>query len=175
MTKYLLKRATAYLIDCTIAFSIVMIIIQWGILSHTREWIGITDDWFKDSLNMQLYVSLSISLPVWIYFSYFDSILSKGTIGKRLLGLHLSDINNNSISFPKAFLRTVLKLLPWEIAHVGVIFPTPLYYEQNGDVRLLSYVGISLFVIYVISVIINVKNQSLYDIVLNTCVSQQNN
>lgn len=171
--KYFIKRTFAYLIDCSIAFAAVMLIIQWAIFSHLREFIGITDTWFQSSTNMQLYVLTTISLPVWIYFTYFDSEKSKGTFGKRALKLEVKNNQYQNISVGKALLRTILKLLPWEIAHIGVIFPTPLYYENEPAVRLLSYIGLLLFAIYVISIWIDSKKRIIYDKITGTVVSEK--
>lgn len=91
MKRQIIKRGIAYIIDCTICFVLVMLIFQWGILSNLRDSIGITDEWFKNSWNMQLYVLATISLPVWIYFIYFDSNRSKGTFGKRIFNLSVSN------------------------------------------------------------------------------------
>lgn len=56
--------------------------------------------------------------------------------------------NRAKLGFNQSLLRTIIKLLPWEIAHVGVIWPTPLYYMQNPDLRLLTVIGIVLFIIF---------------------------
>jgi uncharacterized RDD family membrane protein YckC len=122
---------------------------------------------------MLLYVLTSISIPVWIYFAYFDSEKSKGTFGKRIFNLEVQDNKNQKISFLKSLLRTILKLLPWEIAHIGVIFPSPLYYENEPAVRLLSYVGLFLFVIYVLSIWTDSKKRTIYDKVIGTIVSKK--
>lgn len=165
------KRTAAYLIDCTIAFAIVMILIQWAFLSQFREQWGITDDWFRDSFNMEMYVLFSISLPVWLYFTILDSKLSKGTIGKRIVKLSVrNQSNKEKISLGKSFLRTVMKLLPWEIAHLGVIFPEPLYFQENPEIQLLTYFGIVLFAIYVLSILTNKEARSVYDRILGTMV-----
>jgi len=166
--RYILRRTTAYFIDCIICFSAVMLVIQWLLLSNIRPYLGITDDWFRDSLNMEIYVLLTISIPVWLYFSYLDTSRAGGTFGKRWLGLKLVSADGEPLGFIKVLGRTILKLLPWEIAHLGVIFPTPLYYEEHGDVRLLSYIGIALFVIYFLSILQDRKNRSLYDRICHT-------
>ncbi|MEQ9064876.1 MAG: RDD family protein [Vicingaceae bacterium] len=170
--KYFIDMTLAFFIDCFIAFTVVMLIIQWSILSHLRDSIGITDIWFQNSINMQLYVLTSISIPVWMYFAYFDSEKSKGTFGKRIFKLEVRDNKNQKISFGKSLLRTISKLLPWEIAHIGVIFPTPIYYENEPAVRILSYVGLLLFTIYVISIWTDSRKQTIYDKVIGTVVSK---
>ncbi len=168
--KYFFKRTFAYLIDCILCYSFVMLIIQWAILSNIRESIGITNDWFMKSLNMELYVLFSISIPVWVYFAYFDSNRGKRTFGKRVLKLSVLDNENRKITFGKSFKRTLLKLAPWEIAHIGVIFPTPMYFENEPDIRILTIVGILLFVVYIASILLNSDKQSIYDKLIGTKV-----
>ncbi|MFZ6052484.1 RDD family protein [Halocola ammonii] len=169
--KHLLQRGLAYYIDCIICFGAVMLILQWGILSNIRDDIGITDDWFRESWNMQLYVLTTISLPTWLYFAMFDSNHSKGTLGKRLFKLSvLRSEDSNRISFGKSFGRTILKLLPWEVAHLGVIFPTPLYFAKEPEIQPMTYIGIALFGIYVLSILLSKTNQSIYDYLLKTRV-----
>ena len=170
--KYLLKRTAAYFIDCVIVFGAVMLVLQWAILSNLRESIGITNEWFESSINMQAYVLLTISIPVWIYFAYFDSSKSTGTFGKRIMRLILTDIELKKISLGKSFIRTILKLLPWELAHIGVIFPEPLYFMEEGNVRLLTYIGIALFILYVLSIVTDKQHRTPYDKFLGTQVRQ---
>ncbi|MGQ1891792.1 RDD family protein [Thermophagus sp. OGC60D27] len=171
--KYFIERTLAYFIDCFIAFAVVMLMIQWAILSHIREFFGITDMWFQSSINMQLYVLTSISIPVWIYFAYFDSKKANGTFGKRIFKLEVRDNKNQKIGFGKSLFRAILKLLPWEIAHMGVIFPTPIYYENEPAVRIVSYVGLLLFAIYVISIWTDSRKRTIYDQVIGTIVSKK--
>ncbi len=170
---HLIKRAAAYTIDCLLCYSVIMLIVQWAILSNIRESVGITDAWFEDSWHAQLYVLTTISLPVWWYFTYFDSHKTRGTFGKRLLKLNLVDQSGGRISQAKSLIRTFLKLSPWEIAHVGVIFPVPLYFTDEPEIRLLTLLGISLFTIWVLSILANTKRQSLYDKLLGTQVLEQ--
>ena len=171
--KYFFERTLSYFIDCIIAFAVVMLIIQWAILSHLRGFFGITDLWLQSSENMQLYVLTSISIPVWIYFAYFDSKKSKGTFGKRIFNLEVKDTKNQKLSFGRSLCRTIIKLLPWEIAHMGVIFPTPIYYENDPSVRVLSYVGLLLFAVYVISIWTDSRKRAIYDKLMGTIVSKR--
>lgn len=132
--------------------------------------IGLTDEWFEISWNMQVYVLLTISLPVWFYFTYFDSKYSRGSFGKRIMKLSVTDSEEKKIGVRKSFFRTILKLSPWEIAHIGVIFPTPLYFSQNADIRFATIFGILLFGIYATSIVIDTARRSIYDKLLGTKV-----
>ncbi|MBT8188878.1 MAG: RDD family protein [Bacteroidia bacterium] len=167
---YFIKRTCAYFIDCLICYTLIMLVFQWAILSKFRDNLGITNEWFETSWNMELYVLVTISLPVWLYFIYYDSYKSKGTIGKRILKLSVRNNENQRISLGKSFRRTLLKLAPWEIAHIGIIFPTPIYFENEPGIRILTILGIFLFVAYVASIIIDAAGQSLYDKLLGTKV-----
>ena len=170
--KYFIKRTLAYLIDCFIAYAAVMLLIQWALLSQIRDQLGISMEWFRVSTHMQLYVFLTISVPVWTYFALMDSKAARGTWGKRVFKLRvLGKTGQESPRTGRSYLRTFLKLLPWEIAHVGVIFPTPLYFEAEAALRPWTYVGIALLICYVLSMIFSKKGQTVYDLILGTQVN----
>ncbi len=171
--KHPVKRAAAYFIDCLLCYSAIMLIIQWAILGNLRESVGITDAWFESSWHTELYVLTTISLPVWGYFVYFDSYKSKGTFGKRLLKLTLVNQQGLRISIGRSLIRTLLKLAPWEIAHIGVIFPVPLYFMEAPEIRLLTIVGLFFFALWILSILINSEHRSLYDKLLGTHVLEK--
>lgn len=161
----------AYFIDCGIAFGLVMLLIQWLVLLRLRGDLGITDEWMHDPWHLLAYVWLSISLPVYLYFSLFDRT-TKGTPGRRIFSLSITRANGSgSVGFGRAFLRTWLKLLPWELAHLGVIFPEPLYFSEDGDIGIFTYIGLTLLLIYFIGVLASSKHQTLYDQLLGTVVT----
>ncbi len=161
--KYLIRRTLAFLIDCIIGFGVAMLVIQWAILAQFREQWGWDDAWLKDAWHMEAYVLLTISLPVWLYFTFFDSKLSKGTFGKRLMGLKLVKTGGHGPSLGTNFLRTALKLAPWEIAHIGVIFPEPLYYMDDPQIRWTTWLGIAIMFIYFGSLFIRRRKKTVYD------------
>ncbi len=165
------KRAIAYFIDCSICFVAIMLLFQWAILTNVREYFGITTEWFHSSLNLQLYILTSISLPVLFYFSYFDSKNANGTFGKRLMNIKLVDnLTGESLSYSRSLKRSFLKLLPWEISHLGAVFPTPLYFLEYPGFRILILLGLLLFLAYGVSIILNENSRSIYDKILRTKV-----
>lgn len=162
--KYFLKRTAAYLIDYTVVFILVMGLVQWLLFSNLRPLLDWTDEWMKDSWNMQLYVLSTISLPVYIYFILFERSTLSATPGKYLMRLKVKPASEHGkLSTIRIAFRTILKFLPWEIAHIGVIFPVPTYYMDQPEIRWPVYVGITLFIIYVASILINSSGRSLYD------------
>lgn len=163
-----IRRAVAYWLDCTVCYAFLMVLVQWAILSNIRERIGITEEWFMDSWNMEIYVLLTISLPTLLYFSFLD--MTKGTLGKRAMKLRVYHGNGTELGFGRSLLRSALKLAPWEIAHVGVVFPTPLYYETEPSVRILTIVGLSLLACYVSSMYFFKDGRTLVDLIMKTKV-----
>ncbi len=168
--KYFLRRAIAYSIDCLLCYGIIMLVLQWAILSNLHPLLGINEEWFQTSLNVQLYVLLTISVPVWAYFTYFDSDKSSGTIGKRLMKLSVVDDEDQRLDLQRSFQRTFLKLLPWEVAHLGVIWPEPIYFADDPNVRIFTIVGLLLLALYAFSVVLSTKQQSVFDRWLDTTV-----
>ena len=68
----------------------------------------------------QLIAFLSLTLPVFLYFFIQEKSAKNATIGKRTLGLQVVMIKTSSNHSQGILIRTVLKLLPWEIAHWGI-------------------------------------------------------
>ena len=170
-TNYIIKRTLAYLIDVTIIYLLLMLCLQLLILAPVRHYFGITEDWFKIGWNVQIYVWLTISLPTWIYFIYAETSKYKATIGKKLMSLEVLDRTSSlQISVVSGFKRTALKLLPWELIHIGLNLPEPIWFKDNVEFPIVTLFGILLFIGYFLYMIINVKLQTPYDKLLGTSV-----
>jgi uncharacterized RDD family membrane protein YckC len=102
----ILRRAAAYLLDIALLFVLLM---PLGFLA-TRT-LGLEP---TTGFEVWLAAVLSFSVPVWAYFTLSDSSRGGATLGKRLLGVRVTP----RIPRLRALGRNVLKLLPWEIAHV---------------------------------------------------------
>jgi uncharacterized RDD family membrane protein YckC len=109
----LIRRAGAYVVDIVLLFlvlfpvgQLVRLAVGWSPASPTGQEV-----WLVSALNF--------SLPTWFYFVLSDSSAHGATIGKRLLGLHITRIIGGRVSMARALARTAVKLLPWEIAHLS--------------------------------------------------------
>ncbi len=47
-------------------YSLVILAIQWLIISRFRGTMISNDQWFERSVNLQFYVPFTISLPAWL-------------------------------------------------------------------------------------------------------------
>ncbi|MGG0175819.1 RDD family protein [Gottfriedia acidiceleris] len=108
-------RFAAYLLDYIfiyIASFIIGFIIGFIIAIST----GISDE---DTLELILTI-ISLIL-VWLYFALMESSSLQGTLGKRLVGIKVTDIHSNRISFKRATGRFFGKFISAVIILIGFI------------------------------------------------------
>lgn len=97
--KNFLKRTAAYLLDICILVLPIMVVLYFII----------GDDYFSEARETLLFYSLiNTSLLVLVY-SFFDSSKWRGTPGKAIMKLQITDDAGNPISFGKAFIRNIFK------------------------------------------------------------------
>jgi uncharacterized RDD family membrane protein YckC len=64
---------------------------------------------------------LVIVIMGWLYFAFMESSKNQGTLGKLALGLKVSDLEGNRISFGRATGRFFGKILSGMILYIGYI------------------------------------------------------
>jgi uncharacterized RDD family membrane protein YckC len=111
-------RFLAYLIDslllavvfCPLSFIFGLIIVA----AEADEAAGPTT-------FANLLINLVSVVGTWLYSSWLESSTWQGTVGKKLLGLKVTDLNGNRISFGKATGRHFGKILSGLILGIGFI------------------------------------------------------
>jgi uncharacterized RDD family membrane protein YckC len=69
----------------------------------------------------QLVVLTVLTLPVTLWFAFWEAAPRAATPGKRLLGLRVSRPDDGGLSWSGSLLRSAVKIaVPWELAHTGV-------------------------------------------------------
>ncbi|HEX5943817.1 MAG TPA: RDD family protein [Anaerolineales bacterium] len=104
-----------------------------------------------------------ITLPVTLYFSLFESSAWQATPGKRLRNLKVMDRRNARLSRLRALSRTLLKFVPWELAHTCIWQMSTSSREPSlpviaGLVLVWILVGVILA-----SIQTSPKHQAIYD------------
>ena len=166
----LVRRTAAYLIDNLVMF-VAFVILQSFVFLFLRAWIIGSDDWMKaGGFPLEAYTLLTISLPAWLYFAWTEHSTWQATIGKRLLRLNVTDTAGDRIGFGRALLRTVIKLLPWELTHITVNLPTSMWFEPEPEFRFGLLVVFVLLIIYPTLVLFTRRHQSLHDLIAKTVV-----
>ncbi|MBL8813950.1 MAG: RDD family protein [Planctomycetaceae bacterium] len=167
----IMSRGIAYVIDCVCVFALFAVT-QVVLFSPLRSLIGITDDWFVSGVNTEIYTIATISIPVWLYFSLLEASPWQATLGKRILRLTVADSAlDMRLGFSQSLIRTIIKLLPWELAHLGNNLPQPIWYAEDPGFRLAFVFSGLLLLLYVIVICVNPKHQCIHDMLARTQVS----
>ncbi len=113
-------RVLAYFIDWVVLYIIMTIVMTIFGLGMTVPFMA-----FEQNPGAMFGLGLSIvggSLVLnWLYFAFLESSPWQGTVGKLAIGLVVTDLNGNRISFGRATGRYFGKILSSMILCIGYI------------------------------------------------------
>jgi uncharacterized RDD family membrane protein YckC len=104
--KVVLKRGAAYLIDSIITYIIALIVI---FVTAFASW-AIFDDTFVE-VNMGLLSVFGFGVTFFIICPMMESSRWRGTFGKIIMRIQITDRDGNRITFWRAFLRNVTRAM----------------------------------------------------------------
>ena len=134
------RRASAFLIDLAVAGVLLVLLLQL-VLDPLRQALG--PAWAPVGGFYIGYALLTVSLPVWLYFTAYESGSNHATPGKRWLGIEVTTTRPEPLSVGRALLRTVVKLLPLEIAHLSIMVPAnPFIDPPSGELTIPALDGL---------------------------------
>ena len=121
----------------------------------------------------QLVAIALLTVPVTIWFAFWETRPRGATPGKRLLGLRVGRLDGGELSWPGSLLRSAVKIaVPWELAHTGVwnslAWPGP---EAPVNAVLFS-VANGLLVLYVVMLFVGARRPP-YDRLAGSIVLDQ--
>lgn len=96
---------------------------------------------------------LLLTLPVGVYLFLAESGPWHATWGKRRLGLRVLTRDGGPPSRRQVAVRTVVKLLPWEIAHTFIWQMQAVFYSEGFDAPIPTWVLVGLNVVNVAVVV----------------------
>jgi uncharacterized RDD family membrane protein YckC len=111
-----------------------------------------------------------ITLPVIMYFVLGESSKGMGSIGKRKLGLAVTDHKGERIRIFRSLIRNLIKFTPWELAHFAIWrlrFPTS--FSESFLLGILIMVNV-IVLIFIFCPFLNRNRKSLYDWLAGTKV-----
>lgn len=118
---------------------------------------------FGDPVYGQLSGFVLVTLPVTLYFSLFESSSWQATPGKRWKNLKVIDEGNACLSRRRALGRTLLKFVPWELAH-ACIWQISTLSEEPSSLVVVGFVLVWLIVgANLASIYISPTHQAIYD------------
>ncbi len=114
-------RLAAYIIDSlalglTVGVAILMPLMNRGVISPANPWAIYTN-------TSRQYVALQLLLMMiqWVYFALLESSPWQASLGKKALGLVVTDLEGKRISFGRASARYFCSLLSSFILMIGFI------------------------------------------------------
>jgi uncharacterized RDD family membrane protein YckC len=134
--------------------------------------------WPENPLIGDLIAFLVLVLPVILYFTLQEGSSRRSTWGKRKAGLLVVDGRGRKLSYGRAFLRSFLKFLPWQIAHTSLFhwegWP---FAPEEPSLAVLVGIGLAYLLvgIYIASVMISNEHKTPYDLAARSYVIYQNN
>lgn len=170
-----LKRVFAYLIDCFLILVYAVILFNISLLIN-KVW-----PYFHHLDNSYLIrhsVSFStLTLPVILYFMFMEFSKKRASLGKFALKLEVRPVDAEKTSLKNVFLRNVIKLLPWEIAHLTYQLNPEFF--RTGEISSAGvFIGFgfsySLLFIFMLMVFLRNDGRTLHDLLTNTHVVNKN-
>ncbi len=124
------RRYGAYVIDGLILgvvwaiFYFVIMIMFFGIMIASSD--GSSENVYSSLLSLFLslgicMLDIAILIVYLLYFTWFESSNYQGTPGKIAVGMQVVDLQGNRISFGKALIRNLLKIVSFLMLGLGFI------------------------------------------------------
>ncbi len=167
----IVRRVVAYFVDITLLALLVQGF-QWGLLTLTN---GFPFDKLTELNSGWLlygWVFLTISVPIWLYFIFFEHSSRQATPGKQLLGLWVTTVTGEKANWRQLLYRTVLKLIPWEIFHLTFMLPVPILSDPAPAFRPGFIVGFVVLLLYLMVMPHTPRQQSIHDLIAETVVER---
>lgn len=117
-----------------------------------------------------------LTFPAGLYLYVTESSTRHATFGKRKAGLKVTKTDGGELTKKNILMRTVVKLLPWEIAHTFAWQMQYVFYRNgyDSDVPVWIFIGLQLAtvlaVIYVATIAIRRDGRGPHDVAAGTLV-----
>jgi uncharacterized RDD family membrane protein YckC len=119
--------------------------------------------------QFERYLLTTISLPVVLYWVLTEGSSWQATVGKRLLGIRVSR-NGPNVGIARAFIRSAVKFLPFELGHLAFALPTPIWRAGAGEFRVGFLASALLLAGNVLLVAFESDRRAIHDWLARTAV-----
>lgn len=159
-------RLLAYTVDFAI-LSVVLIGIQLALYFFAN---GFPFKQFSSGYQIYIWVLFTISFPTWLYFIFLECSNKQSSIGMLLFHLKVFKANNQKPKFKEIFIRTFIRLLPWEITHISLI---PIYFAKHPEPNIGFWIADFIIILYIVVIYFKKGNLTVHDYFAGTCVELQ--
>ena len=162
-------RIVAFSLDYIVIAGYLFFIVALSLLSNVY-FPSILQKLFANSFSGQISGFLIITLPVSLYFILFESSTWQATWGKRRKKIQVVRTDGVQVTILRASSRTLLKFIPWELAHT-CIWQISFAPQESSPLITAGFVLVWVLVgANVISLIMSKTHQTLYDWLSGTYV-----
>lgn len=168
MNKRILLRFFAFVIDWLIIMAYAGILFSIIMLVSSSFQISFSD--VSPQIG-QLLGLFTLTIPVILYFIITESGSRHASFGKQIMNLRVYDKELREPSTVSIVVRTLVLFAPWELAHFGVHWI--VFYSRHNmypPVWVLVAVIVPQIImgIYILILITNKDNQTLYELISKT-------
>ena len=172
------KRLKAFTFDYLIIFAYIAVLfgVNFGIILSGGR-LEEVSPLFASPVVKDAIAFVTLILPVVLYFTLQESSARQATWGKRKAGIRVVDAHGGRLTRKRAFVRSLVKLLPWQIAHTSIyhIEGFPFAPVEPAPMVIFGFVlAYGLVGIYIASALISKKNRTPYDWLAGSCVIEMN-
>lgn len=166
--KLAVNRLLAYGIDFVL-LACVFVGLQWLLVLLTS---GFPFVYLQEGYQIELWVLLTISLPVWTYFIWCEW-KNQQTIGKRMMKIIVTARERTKPTLQQVIGRTMIKLVPWEMTHLIILVPEP-WYGMTETPPNMPFIMIpnAMILLYIVFLFAGKGKKGLHDWAAKTSVSQ---
>jgi uncharacterized RDD family membrane protein YckC len=162
------RRLAAFAIDAVLlAFATALLYVLF------QATFGAPLDVFAEPWQWESFLFALATAPSAVYFALCESSRAQATLGKRVLHVRVVDVYGARIGTGRAFLRALVKLLPWAVAYIASGFPGPVLVARAPihHPRLL-FAAYGLWALYIAAAMMTLRKQSVHDLAAGTYVAR---
>lgn len=168
------RRLKAFVYDYLLISGYILLLAMATMgITITASYLGFSLRWPENPILADLLAFVTLILPVALYFTLTESSPRQATWGKRKVGLRVVNAEGGTLTRKQAFIRSLVKLLPWQIAHTCIFHLPgwPLEVTTLPPPVIAGYVLLYVLVgIYIVSALISKKHRTPYDWAAGACV-----
>lgn len=162
------RRITAYIVDVGIAF-VALLALQAVLYPVNPLLRGAAS---TSGIMLHGWVTLTVTLPIVVFFGVSWASRSGATPGMRLLHIRVRSASGERVSFSRALLRAAILLVPFEVNHAVLFYPEPIWAAPSPGFRSSFLAVYALVLIYLAVTLFTPKRQGPHDLAARTIVSK---
>lgn len=162
-------RIVAFALDYIIIAGYLFLVVGASLLGNLY-FPSMLQKLFANPISGQISGFLIITLPVSLYFILLESSTWQATWGKRRKKIKVVRTDGMQLTILRASGRTLLKFIPWELAHT-CIWQINFAPEESSPLITAGFILVWILVgANIISLMMSKTHQTLYDRVSGTYV-----